>query len=234
MNFQEVGKAIKNVFQMIYDNTFGDLKYAKQTALAVLAAGIFAAGYYGHRWYRINQEQAAQQLFSHNVEEFERALEEGKKEDWANVESLFKLGYDQYSHSALAPFFLIYQAQAMLKQGKGAQAFEAIDQAVHQMNTNSPLADLYKASIALMQIDSNDKAMQEKGITQLQALANTPLSTGYDIASYYLGLYYMSNNDEPKAKEIWQKLINSQKDQPKMGQSPWAKLAQQKLGLEIE
>jgi tetratricopeptide (TPR) repeat protein len=234
MNFQQVSKAVKNVFEMMYDAVFGDLKYAKQTAFAALAAGLIAAGYYGHRWYRVNQEQSAQQLFSHNVEEFERALEEGKKDDWANVESLFKLGYDQYSHSALAPFFLIYQAQAMLKQGKSTQAFQTIDTAVQQMSADSPLADVYKASIALMRIDSNDKETQEAGISQLQALADTPLSTGFDIASYYLGLYYMTQNNENKAKEIWQKLIDSQKDQPKMGQSPWAKLAQQKLGMEIE
>ncbi len=234
MSFQEVSKAVKNVFQMIFDSIFGDLKYGRQAALAVLAVGLMTAGYYGYRWYRINQEQAAQQLFSHNVEEFERALEEGKKEDWANVESLFKIGYDQYSRSALAPFFLIYQAQAMLKQGNNTQAFQTLDKAVQQMDANSPLADVYKASMALMRIDSNDKATQEAGVNQLQALANTPTSMGYDIASYYLGLYYMAQNNENKAQEVWQKLIDSQKGQPKMAQSPWAKMAQQKLGLEIE
>jgi len=231
----QTGNTMNNTIQSIFESIFGrNFKYGKEITGAVLAALLASAGYFGYRWYSVHQEEVAQQLFAHNVEEFDRVMQEGKKEDWANIESLFKLGYEQYSGTGLAPFFLVYQSQAMLKQEKHKEAFDVFESAVNKMKSDAPLTGVYKTSLALMRLDSQDQTMREVGLKDLENLTKDSMSTSYDIASYYLGLYYMTNNDSAKATEIWQKLIDSQKIVAKAGQSPWAMMAQQKLGQPIE
>lgn len=190
----------------------------------VIVAAITGGGFYGYRWYRAGQEEVAQRVFSQNVQEYERVAQEGKKEDWASVETLFKIGYGQYSHSAFAPFFLLYQAEAMIKQDKNDQAREVLAQAVNSMSSSSDVYPLFKIKLALMTLDSN----AEQAVAQLKELvhANSHFS---DAAAYYLGQYYWMNNDDSKAKEVWQKMIDATKTDKKLGQSPWAALAQEKI-----
>lgn len=231
MSLQTIGRTMNHTVQSIFENIFGkNFKYGKEITAAILLVLLATAGYFGYRWYFVHQEEVAQQLFAHNVEEFERVLQEGKKEDWANIESLFKIGYEQYSGTALAPFFLVYQSQAMLKQEKHTEAFEVFEKAVSKMNASAPITGVYKTSLALMRLDSKDQTMRDTGVKELIELSKDTQSTSFDIAAYYLGLYYMSMNEDAKAQEVWQKLIDSQKDVAKAGQSPWALMAQQKLG----
>lgn len=186
---------------------------------------ILLGGFYGYRWYRTNQEEIAQRVFSQSVQEYERVLKEGKAQDWASVETLFKIGYSQYSHAALAPFFLVYQAQAMIKQDKTVQAHELLSQAVNAMSPSSVLYPLFKIKLALMTMETN----AQEAVAQLQLLADDTSSHFSDAAAYYLGEYYWIHNDHLHAKEAWQKMIDATKTDKKLGQSPWALLAQEKL-----
>lgn len=223
--------SIKDFLNSIFGDT--DFKYAKELAFACVIIALCVGGYYGYRWYNKNQEQAAHQLFARNVEEFEREVEEGKAEGWQNVETLFQLGYDQHSKSSLAPYFLIYKAEAMIRQNKDAT--KVLEDALNQMPNNSPIKSLYGTKLALMLLDTKTDTQEaedarNKGIDMLKNIAADTSSTGNDVASYYLGLYYWNNNDMNQAKEVWGKLIDTQKDVQKLGQSPWALLAQEKLG----
>ena len=202
---------------------------ANNSTMALIAAVVLVAlaggGFYGYRWYRSSQEEVAQRIFSQNVQEYERVAQEGKKEDWASVEMLFKIGYGQYSHSAFAPFFLLYQAEAMIKQDKNDQAREVLAKAVDAMSSSSDLYPLFKIKGALMTMDSN----APEAVAQLKALATDSSSHFSDAAAYYLGQYYWINNDEKQARQVWQKMIDATKTDKKLGQSPWASLAQATL-----
>lgn len=191
--------------------------------VAVLVA-LAGGGFYGYRWYRSSQEEVAQRIFSQNVQEYERVAQEGKTEDWASVETLFKIGYGQYSHSTFAPFFLLYQAEAMIKQDKNEQAREVLTKAVDTMSRSSDLYPLFEIKIALMNMDAH----APEAVAQLKILA-AQTSHFSDAAAYYLGQYYWINNDEKQAREVWQKMIDVTKTDKKLGQSPWASLAQATL-----
>lgn len=209
---------------------FGVQKKSSDTTTMAVTIGlvvglVLLGGFYSYRWYRAGQEEVAQRMFSQNVQEYERVMHEGKNEDWASLETLFKLGYNQYSHSVLAPFFLIYQAQAMIKQDKSQEAREVLAKAVDAMSSSSPLYPLFKIKLALITMDTN----AQEAVAQLQALANDTASHFNDAAAYYLGEYYWLNNEDAKAKEVWQKMIDATKTDKKLGQSPWASMAQEKL-----
>jgi predicted negative regulator of RcsB-dependent stress response len=230
---QSIGDSISSVFESI----FGDFKYIKELLLAIVIIGLAVGGYFGFRWYQSNQEYAVHQLFAHNVEEFERVLEEGKPEDWANIETLFQLGHDQHPKSTFAPLFLLYKAEAMIKQNKDAKSI--IADAISALPHNSPVKSLYATKLALMYLDAAqlpeaDKQVaiqaHDKGLGMLKDLARDSANKNNDVAAYYLGLYYWNKNDMAQAKEAWQKLVDSQKNvTDKLGQSPWFLLAQEKL-----
>lgn len=194
-------------------------------SIALAGAVVLAGGFYGYRWYRAGQEAVAQRVFSQDVQEYERVVQEGKAEDWASVETLFKIGHGQYANSAFGPFFLVYQAQAMAKQNKAEEARQLVAQAVNAMASSSPLYPLFKIKLALMTMDTNP----QEAIAQLELLANDSASHFSDAAAYYLGEYHWIKNDTARAKEVWQKMIDATKTDKKLGQSPWALLAQEKI-----
>lgn len=227
MNTREVTTVLKGSIQ----NWFNDILSGKYTRYIVLTLGagiILATGFFGYRFYTKRYEEAAFQLFTKNVEEFERMTENARKEDWGGIALLFKAGHDQYSRSALAPLFLAYQSQALLKQDNKNEAVEVLEKAVHGMNRSNPVYGLYKTKLALMKLDSQDPQVRENGVEILRDVANDSGVSARDAAAYYLGLHYWDINDMPKAKEAWESLVNSMKDQQK-GISPWALLAQTKL-----
>lgn len=225
--------ALHTVFKKIHhtiDQALASIGFSKNSfagiiAVIAIAAAVAGAGWYGYAWYRANQEDAAQRMFSQDVQEYERVVQEGKNEDWASIETLFKLGYNQYSGSAFGPFFLVYQAQALIKQNKLQEGRAVLEQATQAMAASSELYPLFKIKVALLNLDHNE----QEAVAQLQLLANDTKSHFNDAAAYYLGYYYWINNDETRAHEVWQKMINETQTHAKMGKSPWAALAQEKL-----
>lgn len=228
MSFKEVKRSISSFFHTGTGGK-GGFNYAKELMVGLVLIVIITGAYFGYRWYRSTQEQVVQQLFAQNVEEFERVMQAGKKDDWASVETLFKLGYDQYPSSNLAPYFLVYQAQAMFKQDKFNDALATMDKAVHAMSNNAPLLGLYKTKTALMRLDAQDQAVRDAGVAQLKELTQDTKNNAYDVAAYYLGLYYIAHNEIAQAKAVWQTLVDTFKDVPKLGASPWAAKAQATL-----
>jgi len=203
--------------------------WSKELIFAAALLLVIAGAYFGYRWHTNNKNQAAHMLFAQNLEELERISQEGNKEDWESVETLFKLGYDQYPKSSLAPYFLIYQGQALLKQGKLDEARDIINLAVEKLPSDCPVLGLYKVKVALMGLDSKAQSTVDASLEQLQALAkNTELHV-QDVAGYHLGLYYWVHNQMAKAQEVWLAMIEAVKTTEKTGQSPWAAKAQEML-----
>lgn len=209
-------------------NKFVNGAYNKHILMGVAVAIVLGVALFGYGMYNRRYEQASFQLFAQNLEEYERMDQSAKKDDWASIALLFKMGYTQYKSSVLAPLFLAYQAQALLKQNNSQEAIVVMDQAVSGMKKSSPVYGLYKAKLALMKVDSADANIHNEGIALLAELAQDSYNKSSDIAAYYLGLHYWDTKDVAKAKETWEKLVNSMKDSTK-GVSPWAQQAQAKL-----
>lgn len=225
MAMQKMVNSVSDWCNALCGSKNGSSKNIIALIVAAVLVALVGGGFYGCKWYRAGQEEIAQRIFSQNVQEYERVVQEGKKEDWASVETLFKIGYNQYPHSVFAPFFLLYQSEAMIKQDKKDEARELLDKAINAMSSSSDLYPLFNIKKALLTFDLNPT----QAVDQLKALAADSSSHFSDAAAYYLGQYYWMNNDDKQAKEVWQKMIDATKTDKKLGQSPWASLAQEKI-----
>lgn len=193
----------------------------KQIRYALIIGSVVvlgAAGFYTYKWYRKGVQQAAQKAFSEAMETYNQALSleyagesvssKEKETIWDEVEIAFKTGYNQNKRSTLAPFFLVYESEALLRQGKIDQSYDILSQAVNQMSKKSPYYYLYSIKQALFEIDKKD---QQKGVARLNELIQDKNNVFKDMAAYYLAEYYWANKDFKKAKELYQSIDVEQK-----------------------
>lgn len=202
--------------------------------IAVFILGIVGVGgYYAYSWHSNNVQKLAQKAFSESLEVYKQALsldfakevpEKDRQNLWAEAEIAFKTGYQQNKSSTLAPFFLAYEAQALLKQNKLDQAYEALSDGLKKIPSSSPFSYLYQVTQALIEIDKQDV---QKGVDSLEKLTkdkNNPLK---DMAVFYLGEYYLSNNEIAKARLQFESLDSMKTDAKQ--DSPWVTLAKARL-----
>lgn len=205
-------------------------------ALAVLIFAIIGAGgYYAYQWHNNNIQKLAQKAFSESLEVYNQAMslafaKDASEKDsmnlWAEAEIAFKTGYSQNKSSTLAPFFLVYEAQALLRQNKLDQAYEVLSEGLKKIPGNLPFSFLYQTTQALMEIDRQDT---QKGIDRLDKLSKDKNNPLRDMAVFYLGEYYLSINEIAKARLQFESLDLTNKDVIDKSDSPWVNLAKSKL-----
>lgn len=193
---------------------------------AVLVALIATGGFWGYKKYVMHREQAAQKVFADCMHEYTMVL--AGNGTWENVEELSRVGYEDHKNSNLAPYFLALQADALLAQNKQEEAAKIFDTLLTSLPKKSPLYSLYATKRALINIDRGESAgAATMGLEQLKALADDTKNLQRDVALYYLGLYYWSENSIQEAQKAWQELIDMQQDQKVP--SPWAARAREKM-----
>jgi len=223
--------SVRETLSELYYSLFYDFgakshsyKYMRHIGIAigglVVASGLFL----GHRWYAVNREQKAQEVFAGCVAEFERAERDANL--WPNAELVFHLGYEHHAGSNLGPYFKVFEAEAQVHQGKQSEARVTMEQAVSQLAKHSPVYHVYETKLALMLIDSDNAQDKQRGIATLEKLANNTCNLNRDMAQYYAGLYYWSANDEAKARTAWHDLLPLAQAEVA---SPWARLAADKI-----
>lgn len=205
-------------------------------ALHAFTAGAFIilmvlASWWAYGSYSVYREQQAQKTLASCIEQYEKAVTAGVGSIlWPTVELSCKSGYEQYSGSSLAPYFLAYQAEALIKQNKTEDAMTVMGTMTQAMSHSSPLYYLYAMKHALLQMDAADSAVRAAGLQTLTKLADDTDNKQRDEALYYVGLYNWHNNDLAQAKEAWQKLA----ELPAMNNdqaSPWASMVAGRLKL---
>ena len=198
-----------------------DMRYV---GLAVASIVLIAGGIGGYRWYRLNKEQKAQEVFSSCMHEYERAEKDPSL--WANTELVFRLALEQNQNTALTPSLLAYQAESLLRMNKPEQALDCMNKAVALLPTRSDLYNLYATKQALMMMDAADQAVKDNGLASLTTLAQDVKNSTRDMALYYLGLYHWAQDDAEKARTAWTELLPLADADPA---SPWAQRAAQKI-----
>jgi len=154
-----------------------------------------------------------------------------EKEKWERVTSVFKDAYESHSGAGIAPIFLAYRAEALVKLDKLDEAIEVLRQAIAGMS-NGQTRELYQAKLALMLLDN--KKDTSVGLETLKKLAADDQSVVRDLALYHLGEHYWYAKNFTEAKNYWNQLLLSYKSTDKgssLGDrpSPWVALAQEKL-----
>ncbi len=201
------------------------ITYASIIASMAALGGI---GYGSHYLYKKRLEQRAQYAFSNAVKEYQKLVYSESNDQinpaaWQEIEEVFSKAADNYSGSVLAPFFLSYKTNILLKTGKIEQAREALGMAVAASNKKSPFSYALQIKYALLQLDSSINSVKADGLALLEKLAaeeeNNPF---FDKALYYLGYHYRAAGSIQKASSLWADL------QRKAPRSYWSQKAEEK------
>lgn len=229
-------KAFKNVDEQIL--SFFDINPSPTARRAIRALTIGAivtlaitASLWGYSYYGAYRAKNAQKELASCIELYEKAASAGATAAlWPSVEMACKLGYERHSGSSLAPYFLSYQADALIKQNKIDEAITVMGAMVSDLSKSSPLYSMYATKYALMQMDATDSAVRAAGLQTLAKLAEDTQNAQRDEALYYVGLYNWHNNDLAQAKEAWQKLVDIPAETQEKA-SPWASLVVERLKM---
>jgi len=110
--FQGLWEGERNVFRT----------YSNYIAILLVLVLISASSFFGYRWYVSSREQRAQQALAYQFEDYTRALQSRDAAGLSAIESACEVAYQQHTGSALAPLFLVLQADVQIKQEKYTQA----------------------------------------------------------------------------------------------------------------
>jgi len=213
----------KNISDFVNSNT---KQLCVLFSFFLLLIGLFFA----HKLWVAQRERAAQYDFSVLMTEYETILQE-KNPEWSTLLEKFEKNYEKHSHSSLLPYYLGYKVKILLHQDKRDEALTVLNSAIADM-VGSPIIALYEMERALIQLDSENDEEQNNGLQALKTLAFDTHNMFRDGAQYYLGNYYWAHDDIDQAREVWQKLVDEQRDE-KMAPSPWAQQVQEQLALTV-
>ena len=183
-------------------------KHTQNIALSLAALLVLVGGYLGYRWYVQQREERAQLVFAAAVDLAQQALKSESDQQagsvtWQDVEMAFKIGYDQNKSSYLAPYFLAFQAEALLRQRRQEEALSLMNEVLSQLSTSDQLYDQYFLKRACIKLDSTDEQIKKQGLDELTSIADKADSLFKEPAEYYLGEYYWANQQFDKARDTW-------------------------------
>lgn len=199
-------------------------RYIQLLVIAGSVALIAAAGWFGYQWYTRRVEQQAYADLASMSESYKKAVALQDAEKIKDSERAFATAAQKYKNSSLAPYFLSYQADVLVRQDKKAEALVVMDQMISKINTQSPLYYYYVLKRALMQLDAGSAEVQQVGRQELARLAQDTTNPVRDMALYYNGLDAVHQGDTERAKANWTELTAKAKPD-----SYWRALAQEQL-----
>jgi|GEM_PF-1369161 len=232
MNIQQIIKTVRNNILDWYDRVSGAAqerkkKYARYGIGGALILVVLVSLFFAWRFFVSYREQNAQKALALCLTDTMNA-QRATQPDWGMVEAQCAHAASDNSSSHLKPYFMILQAEALIKAGNIAQALVIMDSAIASMSSRDPLMPLFALKRALMQLDDSQSAVREQGLVHLQNLAADTANACADAAQFYVGYYYWTHDQLDKAQEAWQKLETQQYTHPGM-RSPWADLARSKM-----
>jgi len=216
--------SFKSISDLIHAN-------AKPLLLVFSFAVAMVFLFFAYKWWVIKRERAAQYDFAFLMTEYD-AMSREKDPQWAVLLEKFEKNYEKHSNSSLLPYYLGYKVQILLAQNKKEEALDTLNKMIAGIVPSSPMLAMYQMERAFVQLDSDDTQLQEVALQTLKTLANDTNNIFRDSAQDYLGRYYWSQNNIEEAREIWQQLIDEQRDE-KMASSPWVDQVQAQLALTI-
>jgi len=225
-----IRKVIVDWFHMVIKpqaKTIGSQNYVKEILIGASVALVLLFSVWGYRSYRAGKDAKAQLALAEAVYAYQQAAQD-KGITYSHAELLLQEGYDAYSSTRLAPYFLVFKAEAQVHQGNLNGAVETLSKALILIPENTPLHNMYKTELALMQLDGDNEEAQTEALESLKSLAFDENNAARDHALYYLGSYYWSKNDIEQAKQAWNALITIG-NQDKLSSSGWAAHVQEKL-----
>ena len=240
LNWSEVLKPLDDFFQKIEP-------YKVHIISTISIIVVLSAGTFSYFYYKQNREEKAFRALTSSLEYFEAPITKAEdrrdddlsifekkefsneQEKWEKVESIFREEYNNFKNSNIAPFFLAYQAEALIKLGKLKDAVEALEIAIPKITDNNAKS-FYKVKLALIQISTKEEMLIQTGLGALKSMASEENNPTHDLVLYYLGEYYWHQKNFKESKNYWNQLILKY-DQDSKHPSPWSLEAKKKLKL---
>ncbi len=194
-------------------------------ALFVVGLGLVTGGWFGYRWFQASKERAAYKDLAESIDSYERVTTLADSEtELKDSERAFRVGAEAHRSSVLYPFFLAFEADTLIRLGKGNEAAAQLDKAVKAMDQQHPLYYLYALKAALVKIDTQDATLEKEGRASLDTLASSAANPLQDMALYYVGLDADTKGDRARAAAKFKEIIaHGKKD------SYWYQLADAKV-----
>ena len=199
------------------------IEHAKEALIALAIGAGLAGAFFYYKNYTIELEQSAYSDFALALNEYQQAL---KEDSWQNVELASRAGSQQHASTKVGSFFQILNAESLHQEGKTEDAIALLASVLQKFSTRNSFYYIFAMKEALMRLSLD--AEKQKGFEQLKQLADDTANLQRDQALYYLGLYYMNTSNRDEAYKVWQELTD-QFANKKIGSSPWAVLAEQKV-----
>lgn len=202
--------------------------------ILLLGLGFFGA-WYGYSWYFRNIEIAAHKDLAESLDEYQKQLRFSMDDKaWSDIERAFETGAKRHTGSKLYPYFLAYQADALIHQGKLQEALNVLSNMLPNLTAKQELYYLYATKKALLQIDMEECKPVQKCVTslanaiaELERLSKDNQNPFQDMATYYLGLNTWDKQNKEQAKSIWQTIVA----RPEAERTSWYSAVQEKLGI---
>lgn len=200
-------------------------KYERVLTIALALGLVGVIGWFGYKWYTKRLEAQAFADFSQATDDYFKAvLSTDDKQRWQDMANGLALQAQEHKSSVLAPYYLAYQADALVHDGKIDQALTLMNQVLAQLPKNSPFYYMYATKQALIKLDAQSQDVRAQGITELEQLAQDKENPVKDMALYHQGYHAWTTGNRPQAEKIWSTLCTyGDKD------SVWVQLAQAKL-----
>jgi hypothetical protein len=225
MNVQKTIR--KTNVQMMYDTVANNVQKIL-IGLTILVA--CATILFGYQLWVVRREKAAQRDFGPLIAQYNMATQE-KNPEWTELLKKFEKNYKKHYRSSLLPYYMEFKVSILLQQDKKEEAREVLNGIIADLSI-PVMAPLLKMESALIALDLADAEVQKEGEEMLKKLAYDPMNKFRDTALFYLGRYYWSINQISAARDVWQQLVDEQRDE-KIAPSPWVEHVENYLKLTI-
>jgi hypothetical protein len=203
------------------------IAYGKYISIGLAVLLVCTGGFFGYRWYVTHRDQAAQYDFGVTLDLYVKA-QESKDADFVYIAEQAEEGYTKHKRSAVAPFFIVLQADALIKAGKKEEARLVMDAYAPQLSAPAPMAFLFKTKQSLLSLDSADEQVRNKGLSDLQELAHNAKNMYRDDALYQLFTYHWVRGDVDQARIAGQEFMEAYGAEMR-APSPWLAVVAEKL-----
>lgn len=216
-------------------------RYMKELMIAVITAGICAAGYFSFEWYKKRQDIQAFAGLVEISKSYDAAAQkaqqmqaipqdEWKENPWEDVQLLLEAIASAHSSSSLSPFFTMYEAQLALDADHNYEkACDLMEKGLRRMAKNSPMYDMFNLKRIKMLLDHPLEDVRHQALQELQQVAGQKGNYVEQEALWTLGLYQSFAGNMDQAIQAWTKLAEQARSEKALITSPWTVLAQDKL-----
>lgn len=230
MAFRDISLSIQTFFESLVASLRDPQKYnlyLRYALYGLIFALLLGGMFLGRNWYIASRERAAEKDLSAYITQYYNAMA-AEQPQWDQVASLFEVGYSQHTSSYLAPYFLMYQADALLQQGSLEDALKVMNIALQISSESSPFYQLIRTKYYLTILDVPEHPERDLALTTLYEIGSDKTNSFFEIALFYLARYHFVHHNLQEARTLWQELCATAVDE---NPSPFVQEAEEYLQL---